>query len=87
MDAERKVAAVIRIGVRRSVIRITVREPVVRPVVPVTATADRANDVGIDEVGIASSIPYHFLRYKGTGPLFAASGKFTPYWTKQRSPP
>lgn len=52
-----KVAAVIRVRVRRGVVPVEVRETVVRAIVPVAAKADRAYDVGIDEVRVAPSIP------------------------------
>lgn len=55
-----KVAAIIRIPVRRTVIPVEIRETVVGTVVPVTAKADRTNSVGIDEVRDAPSIPYHY---------------------------
>lgn len=54
---DKKLAAIIRVGIRRSVIRIRIREPGVRPIVPVATETNRPNDVGINEVGIASSIP------------------------------
>ena len=55
-----KVAAVIRVAVRWSVVPVEVRETVVGTVVPVTAKADRTNSVGIDEVRDAPSIPYRY---------------------------
>lgn len=55
-----KVAAIIRIPVRRTVIPVEIRETVVGTVVPVTAKADRTNSVGIDEVRDAPSIPYRY---------------------------
>ena len=55
-----KVATIIRIPVRRTVIPVEIRETVVGTVVPVTAKADRTNSVGIDEVRDAPSIPYHY---------------------------
>ena len=55
-----KVAAIIRIPVRRTVIPVEIRETVGGTVGPVTAKADRTNSVGIDEVRDAPSIPYHY---------------------------
>ena len=52
-----KVTAPIRIGIRRRIIRVAVREPVVRPIIPIATEADRPNNVGIDEVRSAPSIP------------------------------
>lgn len=57
-----KVAAVIRVAVRRSVVPVEVRETVVRAIVPIATKADRANNVGIDEVRAAPSIPYHRVK-------------------------
>ena len=57
-----KVAAVIRVAVRRSVVPVEVRETVVRAIVPIATKADRANNVGIDEVRVAPSIPYHHVK-------------------------
>ena len=57
-----KVAAVIRVAVRRSVVPVEVRETVVRAIVPIATKADRANNVGIDEVRVAPSIPYHRVK-------------------------
>ena len=56
-----KVAAVIRVAVRWSVVPVEVRETIVRAIVPIAAKADRANKVGIDEVRVAPSIPYHHV--------------------------
>ena len=55
-----KVAAIIRIPVRRTGMPVEIRETGVGTVVPVTAKADRTNSVGIDEVRDAPSIPYHY---------------------------
>ena len=52
-----KVAAIIRVAVRRSVVPVHVREPVVRAIVPIPTEADRPHGVRIDEVGDASSVP------------------------------
>lgn len=60
MGIFKKVAAVIRVAIRRSVIPIHVRKAGVRAIVPITANADGTDDVGIDEVRIASSIPYNY---------------------------
>ena len=51
-----KVAAVIRVAVRRSVVPVEVRETGVRARVPIATKADRANNVGIDEVRVISII-------------------------------
>lgn len=52
-----KVAAERRKTVRRSGIRISVRKAGVRTIVPITTETQRADDVGIDEVRVASSVP------------------------------
>ena len=74
-----KVAAEIRITVRRSVIRISVRKAVVRTIVPITTETQRADDVGIDEVRIAPSIPFYddVFSLLGESPS-AAYTAFTP---------
>ena len=55
-----KVAAIIRIPVRRTVIPVEIRETDGGTKAPGTAKADRTNSVGIDEVRDAPSIPYHY---------------------------
>ena len=54
---DEKVAAIIRVPVRRGVIPIEIRETVVRAIVPIPAEADSTDGVRIDEVGVASSVP------------------------------
>ena len=56
-----KVAAVIRISIRRRIIRIHVRKTVIRTIVPITTKTHRTNHVGIHKVGIASLVPFIFL--------------------------
>ena len=78
-----KVAAVIRVRVRRRVIRVQVHVAIV----PIRTEANRAHNVGIDKVGGASRIPYiRHQSYKGVATPSALRA-FTPYWAKQRSPP
>lgn len=81
-----KVASVIRVPVRGRVIRIRVREAVVRAIVPIAAKAERANDVGINEVSVAPSIPQCFVMWLIRDYVPLAS-QFTLYWMMQRSPP
>ena len=53
-----KVATVIRVAVRRSVIPIHVRKAIVSAIVPITTETNSAHDVGIDEVSVAPSTPH-----------------------------
>lgn len=66
-----KVATVIRVAVRGSVVRVRVRKAIVSTIVPIATETDGADDVGINEVSIASSIPYNykFQNYEGKTPL------------------
>ena len=57
-DMDIKVATVICVAVRRSVVRVRVRKAIVRAIVPITAETNSTDNVGINEVSIASSIPY-----------------------------
>ena len=57
-DMDIKVATIIRVAVRGSVVRVHVRKAIVSTIVPITTETNSADDVGINEVSIASSIPY-----------------------------
>lgn len=69
-----RVAAIVRVRVRRSVIRVQVHIAVV----PVRTEADSTNDVRVDEVGVdgAVKIPYMVLLLGGKPPLLLR--RFTP---------
>lgn len=52
-----KIATVIRVAIRWSVIRIRIRKAIVSAIVPIAANAKGTNNVGINKVSIAPSIP------------------------------
>lgn len=67
---DKKVAAIIRVPVRRSVIPVEVREPVVPSIVPIAAQTDSPDSVRVHEVGAASSVPDFRLWFtRGLCPL------------------
>lgn len=82
-----KVATVIRVPVRRGVIRVRVRETVVRPIVPVATKTNGAEDVGIDEVGIASPIPLVINSYIFRGQVPSSPAANSPLTERRKGRP
>lgn len=58
-----KVAAKVRVPIRRCVIRIRIRKTVIAAIVPITTKTNGTHNVRINEVGIAFLIPVYIISH------------------------